>query len=185
MTTPEKIIERLQKDFDCRLSSENIINILNVLEKRLAADILRQTKIVKIAAKKGVCSYSVGDCVFIRSVTYAGRQIFLTSATNPNGYTFSNGTITFNFAVDNGEICVEYIVFPKEITQENYEQTSLSAGDGHDEIYLYHVLSREALMDNDIERLNNYSLLYTQALNSLRTEVFNKTNTTHKFSNLW
>ena len=182
---PSKIIKRLREEFDCRLSSESIINLLNMVEKRLAADILRKTETIKIAAKKGVCTYEIGDCVFIRNISYNGRQIFLKSATNPNGYTFSNGTITLEFGVFDGEICVEYVAFPKEITLENYEQVSLSAGEGHEEIYLYHVLSREALMDNDIERLNNYSLLYTQALNSLRTEIFQKTNTVFKFSNLW
>lgn len=67
-------------------------------------------------------------------------------------------------------------------TYENLSTAPLSLGDEHIEIYIYHILSKEAILQGDIARLNNFSALYSAALNNLFSEKQNKK---IAYKNLW
>lgn len=67
-------------------------------------------------------------------------------------------------------------------TQDNLSSDTLSLGDEYAEVYIYHILSKEAILQGDIARLNTYSALYNTALQDLFSE-----NQERKisFKNLW
>lgn len=65
---------------------------------------------------------------------------------------------------------------------DNLSTASLSLGDEYIEIYIYHILSKEAILQGDIVRLNNFSTLYNAALGNLFSE---KQNRNISFKNLW
>lgn len=67
-------------------------------------------------------------------------------------------------------------------TQENFGSAPLSLDDGHIEVYIYHILSKEAVLQGDIVRLNNFSTLYNSALSNLFSE---KQNRNLSFKNIW
>ena len=78
----------------------------------------------------------------------------------------------------------KYCVIEKAefFTPENMDTATLSLGNEYVEVYIYHVLSKEAILQGDITRLNTYSALYNAALQNLFSE-----NQSRKisFKNLW
>ena len=186
MANPKDIISRLREDFDCRLTDEQIITIINTLEKRLALDIIRKTEIYKVNTNKHAVSYILQFYAkYIVHVYLNGREIYKISANNPIGYRADKKYLVLEMPYEQGVLQIEYIVVPEEFTTNNYGSKSLFLEDGYEEIYLYHILSREALMDNDIDRLNNFSLLYTEALNYLKSALFKSNGTSARYRNIW
>lgn len=186
MTTADTIITRLQQEFDCRLTTEQILGIINALEKRLAVDLVQKTRLTKIKVIKGRILYSLGfSSKYITKVFTDDGEIKKKSASNLNGYSCDGTNIVFTEPVDEEYIYIESIIVPEDISEAEASSRELFLGDGYDEIYLYHVLSREALMSGNIDMLNNYSLLYAEALNSLRAEVFKFQNSATKYKNVW
>lgn len=174
MISAEKIINRLQYDFDCRLTEQQILDIINSLEKRLAFDVVRKTQIRTYDVEPGKKIYSLDvdenrvTRVFVNDIEIPKRPSYISY-----GYICEHGCIVFSDAFESGTIYVECLVVPEEILCEDVPNRNLFLDDGYDEVYIYHVLSREALMSGDIDMLNNYSLLYAEALNSLKAVVAN------------
>ncbi len=52
----------------------------------------------------------------------------------------------------------------KTFYQQNTETQTLTLPEENAEVYIFHILSREAFEQNDIERFNNLSTLYSEAL---------------------
>ncbi|MBQ8869302.1 MAG: hypothetical protein IJ027_06275 [Oscillospiraceae bacterium] len=174
MTTVDILITRLQNDFDCRLTTSQILSILNTLERRLAVDIVRKTQTRTYDVEPGKKIYELDvDESYVTRVFVNGREIQRRYSYVSDGYICEYGCIVFSEAFDSGEIYIEYLVVPDEIYEEDITYRTLFLGYGHDEIYLYHILSREALMSGNIDMLNNYSLLYAEALNALKAEIAN------------
>ena len=67
-------------------------------------------------------------------------------------------------------------------TYENLSTAALSLSDEYVEVYIYHILSKEAILQGDISRLNNLSALYSAALNNLFSE---KQNRKIAYKNIW
>ena len=170
MISAEKIINRLQYDFDCRLTEQQILDIINSLEKRLAFDVVRKNQIRTYDVEPGKKIYSLDvdenrvTRVFVNDIEIPKRPSYVSY-----GYICEHGCIVFSDAFESGTIYVECLVVPEEILCEDVPNRNLFLDDGYDEVYIYHVLSREALMSGDIDMLNNYSLLYAEALNSLKS----------------
>lgn len=174
MTTPETIISRLRYDFDCRLTTQQILDIINVLEKRLAVDIVRKTQTITYKVVPDCNMYDLDiDHDYVTRVFVNDQEIKKRYSYNSEGYICEDAGVVFSKSYDSGTIYVEHLVVPEEITEGDMSERELFLGDGHDEIYLYHVLSREALMSGNIDMVNNYSMLYAEALNSLKAEVAN------------
>ncbi len=172
MTTVDKIITRLQKDFDCRLTVEQMLSIMNILEKRLAIDIIRKTQTKLYPAVAGRTSYPIDiKPEYITRVFVNDREIKKRHAYNAEGYVCEDGNLVFLSPLESGTLYVEHIVIPDDILEADIANRTLFVGNGYDEIYIYHILSREALMSGNIEMLNNYSLIYAEALNSLKAAV--------------
>lgn len=166
------VITRLKDEYGCRLSDEQIISIINTLEKRVALEILRNTEVLFYDLKEG---QTVVDLDFyarnIVNVYLNGIKLKLSGALQDRGYHTKDKQLILDFNSPSGALKIEHIAVPAPYTMLNYKTNILLLGEEHDEVYLYHVLSREALMDNDIDRLNNFSLLYAEAINSLKKEV--------------
>ncbi len=172
MTTAETIITRLQYDFDCRLTVQQILDIINVLEKRLAIDIVRKTQTLIFKAVPECPMYDLDiDFDYVTRVFVNDKEIKKRYSYNSEGYICEDAGVIFSSPFDSGTIYVEHLVVPEDITEADMGDRALFLGEGYDEIYLYHILSREALMSGNIDMLNNYSLLYAEALNSLKEEM--------------
>ncbi len=74
-----------------------------------------------------------------------------------------------------------FIKEAKTFTPQTADKEFLSLGSEHSEVYMYHILSREALMHDDIDRLNNFSTLYAKSL----SKVACKNTSTARFKNIW
>ncbi len=196
MTTVDTIITRLQNEFDCRLTTEYILSIINNLEKRLAIDVVRKTRVRSYNIIPGQNSYTVDvNQDYITRIHVNDREIKKRYAYNSDGYICEGQFVVFSSSFEQGTLYVEYIVVPEEIKEADIRERTLFLGDGYDEIYIYHILSREALMSGDIEMLNNYSLIYAQALNSLKARLSNSPkgdefysdtqNCNDKYKNVW
>ncbi|MBE6789198.1 MAG: hypothetical protein E7539_05975 [Ruminococcaceae bacterium] len=166
------VITKLKDEYDCRLGEEQIISIINALEKRVALEILRNTEVLFYDLKEG---QTVVDLDFyarnIVNVYLNDTKLKLSGALQDKGYHTKDKQLILDFNNPSGTLKIEHIAIPAPHTMLNYKMKILLLGEEHDEVYLYHVLSREALMDNDIDRLNNFSLLYAEAINSLKKEV--------------
>ncbi|MBQ8338223.1 MAG: hypothetical protein IJY33_03680 [Oscillospiraceae bacterium] len=194
MITAQYLITRLQTDFDCRLTTEQILNILNALEKRLAFDIVRktQTRIYDVEPDKRIYEIDVDQNRVVR-VFVNDKEIQKRHSYISDGYICEHGCIEFSQPFESGKIYIECLVIPEDIDEVDMGNRPLFLDDGYDEIYLYHILSREALMSGNIEMLNNYSLLYAQALNSLKSEIANspkgeapkEENSATSYKNVW
>lgn len=172
MTTPDTIYWRLQNDFDCRLSTEQFLSIINVLEKRLAVDVVRKTQVTEFATYEDKSTYYLDFPVrYITRVFLNDQEIKMWSLENTHGYFADNNEIAFSKPLEKGTLYVESVVVPEDFDEYTMLDAPLFLGDGYDEIYLYHILSREALMNGDIDMVNNYSLLYAQALSSLKAQI--------------
>lgn len=70
---------------------------------------------------------------------------------------------------------------PQSFSPLNAAEISLSLSSEHSEVYIYHILSREALLKDDIDRLNNFSTLFATAIGQVPRVDF----TAAKFKNVW
>ena len=169
MTTPNDIYVRLQNDFDCRLSVEQFLSILNVLEKRLAVDVVKRKIIYESTFSYTLASIDLDTCAEnITKVILDGVELKEKSLSNLDGYTVDGTNIVFTNPIEGGTLLIERIYVPQDYDENSMLERPLLLCEGYDEIYLYHILSREALMNGDIDMVNNYSLLYAQALASLK-----------------
>ena len=168
-----QLITRLKSEYGCRLTQEQILNYLNSLEKRLCVEILKDTEFM-LCTLNGEKEIPIDfHAMDIISVYLNGNKLTKTTATK-KGYRTSENTFYIDVEQAKGELKIEHFCFPEQYSNENAADKKLILSDGHEDVYIYHILSREALLENDISRLNNYSLLYTQALNTLKQEVENK-----------
>ncbi len=172
MATPDKIYTRLQNDFDCRLTIEQFLGIINVLEKRLAVDVVKRKIIYESTFSSTLTSIDLDTCAEnITKIIFNGVELKEKSLSNLEGYTVDGTNIVFAKPLEGGTLLIERIYVPEEFDENAMYKRQLFLDDGYDEIYLYHVLSREALMNGDIDMLNNYSLLYAEALSSLKAQI--------------
>ena len=111
-------------------------------------------------------------------------QVRKSDASFPYGFRTLGNDIFFDFTVPNGTIVIEYLKMPKPFTFEDFENRELILGDEYLEIYIYHILSREALLFDDIERLNNYSAIYSAQLKALSRSLYGGCGC-FRFSNIW
>jgi len=172
MTTPNDIYVRLQNDFDCRLSVEQFLSILNVLEKRLAVDVVKRKIIYESTFSSTLASIDID--AYAENVTKIfldGVELKEKSLSNLDGYTVDGNNIVFANPIEGGTLLIERIYVPQDYDENSMLERPLLLCEGYDEIYLYHILSREALMNGDIDMVNNYSLLYAQALASLKEHI--------------
>lgn len=192
MNNVAEIITKIKNEYGCRLSEEQILSYLNSLEKRLCTEILKDTEFFVCAINKEEQISVDFHAMDIVSVCLNGKKLSKTTAAK-KGYRANGKTLHIDIEDAQGELKIEHFCFPEEYTPTNAAQKQLVLSDGHEDVYIYHILSREALLENDISRLNNYSLLYTQALNALKQEVESgkDTNTetgggkTIRFSKIW
>lgn len=186
MATPKQLIDRLRENFDCALKDEKIVFMINSLEARLCTDILRPKDILKVklegAESKITLDFSAQR---VLAVSVAGSQIRKSDANFPYGFRVLGNDIIFDFTVPKGTMVIEYLKMPKPFTSEDFDSRELLLGDEFIEVYVYHVLSREALICDDIERLNNYSTIYAAQLKALSESVFNTVGGSFSFTNLW
>jgi len=169
-----ELINRLKEDFGCRLSENQIFDYLNSFEKRLCIEILKNTEFYSLEIdgdKQIELDFYTKDIV---SVILNGVGLKKTTA---NKYGFHTDAKTLYIDIENpkGTLKIEHIAFPKEYSQSNCSSRDLLLAEGYEDVYVYHILSREALCENDIARLNNYSLLYSEAIASLKAQMQNNT----------
>lgn len=186
MATPKQLIDRLREDFDCSLKDEKIVSMINSLEARLSIDVLRHKDILKVQLNGGEDKIGLGfDAKNVLALSVAGSQIRESNANFPFGFRREGNDILFDFTPPKSTAVIEYLKMPKAFTFEDFSCRELLLGDEFSEVYLYHVLSREALMQEDIERLNNYSAVYAAALKSLYEGAGKNLPVAYKFINVW
>lgn len=177
MNNVSELVTKVRSEYGCRLSREQILSYLNSLEKRLCVEILKDTDFFVYTLNKEKQIPIDFHAMDIVSVCLDGKKLSKTTAAK-KGYRANGNTIYIDIEDAQGELRIEHFRLPEEYTDLNESEKNLVLSDGHEDVYIYHILSREALLENDVSRLNNYSLLYTQALTSLKQEVENiKTDT--------
>lgn len=186
MSTPKQLIDRLREDFDCSLKDQKIVSMINSLEARLCIDILRPKDILKVTLVGGEKKIRLDfDAERVVAVSVAGSQLRKSDANFPCGFRILGNDILFDFTVPKGTAVIEYLKMPKPFTHEDFESRELLLGDEFIEVYIYHVMSREALLCDDVERLNNYSVIYNAQLKSLSQSAFNGSGGNFSYSNVW
>ena len=185
MATPKQLIDRLREDFDCSFNDEKIVFMINSLESRIATDVLRDTDVLKVVLSGKEDKIALDfDAARVLALAIDGRQIRQSSINFPCGYRIMGNDILLDFKPSGGEAMIEYIKMPTPFSQADYEDRQLLLSDEFSEIYIYHILSREALLFDDIERLNNYSIIYSAALKSLASSRRTKSGG-FNFANIW
>ncbi len=185
MTTPKQIIDILREEYSCGLKSERIVSMINSLEQRLAKDVICKTDVFKASLQSSQDKITLGfPAAQVQRVSFGGREIRKSSLENLCGFRCEGNDIVFDFSHSGGEVRAEYIVLPQPFTQSDFENRALLLGDDFNEIYIYHIISREALLNDDIERLNNFSTLYAQALKELIESRGSRT-FSESFVNIW
>ena len=186
MATPKQLIERLREDYDLTLQDQKIVSMINSLEARLCLDVLRPKDILKVELAGGENKISLPfDVSYVLAVSISGNQIRKSCANFPYGFRALGNDILFDFTPSRGTVVIEYIKMPKPFTQEDFESRQLLLSDEFLEIYIYHILSREALLCDDIERLNNYSAIYSAQLKTLCEGIYNNFGGSFSFFNVW
>ena len=186
MTTPNTIITQLRENFGCRLTNEQFLSILNTLEKRLAFDIVCDTQTTQVIVSEGDTEINLDfPAKNVVRVFVNGAKINRQTVNTPEGYQITENRIVFSTPLPNATVRIDSIAMPKEFTTSDYDKRELFLGEGYDELYIYYVLSREALMTADIDMLNNYSKLYAEALSLLKTEIFKRQSGNKKYRNVW
>lgn len=176
MATPKNIIDRVKEEFGCQLKNEKILELLSSLEQRLALEILRKTSLMSV--KLNSQSTYVLPCENrVAGVCVNGMRL-------SEGIDYkTEGDSIFFREKQSGNAIFEIIVLPKAFDIEDYMTRQLSLLDCYSDIYVFHILSREALLNDDIDRLNNYSSLYAAALKGLFAGYSNKA--AQRFKNIW
>lgn len=186
MATPKQLIERLREEYDVSLREEKIVSMINSLEARLCTDILRPKDILKVEMHGGEEKISLDfDANYVLAISIEGSQIRKSSASYPYGYRTLGNDILFDFTVSRGSAIIEYLKMPKPFTEEDFKIRPIMLGDEFSELYIYYILSRQALLFEDIERLNNYSTIYSEQLKSLSESVNKGFGGSFKFLNVW
>lgn len=181
MLTPGDIIKRLQEDFSLRIEDQKVISMLNSLELRIALDILRKKKTAVFPLSRDADRIQIPGITEVSYVYINGKEIPKRRAAEPNGYYIENGAIVFESIRGACDVRVEYIETPEPISFENFKIYPLSLGKENEEVYIFHILSRVALMQDDIEKLNNYSILYANAMEKITVNR----NACGSFKNIW
>ena len=186
MATPKQLIERLREDYDLTLKDQKIVSMINSLEARLCTDVLRSKEILKVQLESGEDKISLPfDASCVLAISISGNQIRKSSASFPYGFRILGNDILFDFSAPRGTVVIEYIKMPKPFTQEDFESRQLLLPDEFSEVYIYHILSRQALLCDDIERLNNYSAIYSAQLKALIENLYGNFGGSFRFSNVW
>ena len=190
MKNASELIARLQSEYNCRLSEEQIISHLNAFEKRLCIEVLKNTEFLSVelnGEKNLALDFYAKDIV---SVSLNGKMLKKSSLLNA-GFRAEGKTLYID-TKPFGSLRVEHISFPEQYTILNISDRQLVLAEGYDDLYIYHILSREALLENDIDRLNNYCLLYSESLNALKADMKEKNdkilgtnNSVDRFNKVW
>lgn len=185
LATAKQLINCLREDYDCTLKDQKIVSMINSLEARLCSDVLRLKDILKLelSGKEGKISLGF-DANRVLAVSISGSQIRKSDASFPYGFRTLGNDIIFDFTVPKGTMVIEYLKMPKPFTFEDFESRELLLGDEHLEIYIYYILSREALLFDDIEHLNNYSAIYSAQLKALSESIYGGCGC-FEFTNIW
>ena len=186
MATPKQLIDLLREDFDCSLKDQKIVSMINSLEARLCMDIVRPRDIIKVQLSGGENKISLdfdANCVLAMSIS--GSQIRKSDASFHYGYRVLGNDIILDFTAPKGEAVIEYLKMPKAFNEKDFDSRSLMLKDEFLEVYIYYILSREALLFDDIERLNNYSAIYSAQLKSLSQSVCGSFGSSFRFHNVW
>jgi len=171
MLTPKNIIDRLKEEFSCNLREQKLIDMINALEIKLALDVIKKKVVLKASGKR----ISLPElCGAVTCVLADGRRL-----KGNRDYVISAGELVLNSECEN--VKIEYIEIPKAFSISDYSERALLLGEQNAEVYIFHLLSREALICEDIERLNNYSELYANALKNLSIIKESFSN----FKNIW
>lgn len=172
MLTPKDIIDRVKEDFSCTLSEERLIDMLSSFEIKLALEVIKKKGFIRVSGQKRVSLPR--NCGGVTSVMMGNICL-----KKDEHYTLRAGELVFNKGYD--DIKIEYLEIPKPFSVSDFSERALSLGEQNAEVYIFHLLCREALICEDIERLNNYSELYAEALKSLSVVR----ESTSNFKNIW
>lgn len=186
MATPRDIIEIVRCSFGCQFDDSQILDIINSLEKKLNIDIVRNTEILENSVKKESMACDLEfPAVYILKVFFNGRQVFKSDAPDKNGYRIENNKLILNLPSEDGKIQIEKLAMPENFSTEDCNLRSLLLSQEYNEIYIYHILTREALMYNDFDRVNNFSLLYAEALRALKERYSSVVCSSACYRNIW
>ncbi len=172
MLTPKDIIDRVKEEFSCTLKEQKLIDMINALELKLALDVIKKKNVINISGQNRVMLPQT--CGGVTRVMADNRCLKRNA-----DYKIEAGEIVLKGSSEN--VRIEYIEIPKAFTLLDYSDRQLSLGEENAEVYIFHILSREALICEDIERLNNFSQLYASALKNLSIIKESSSN----FKNLW
>ena len=177
MITPKNIIDTLKDDYSCTLKEEKLLEMINSLELKLALEILKIKEVLSVTLKKGESE------IILPFPERCVERVFLenTQIEPLSDYVIKNNKLIFDEFSSERKIKIEYIKIPEAFTMQNFGQRPLVLGEENREIYIFHLLSREALICEDMDRLNNYSRLYAESLKNL----LSKKTPTSKFKNIW
>lgn len=172
MLTPKDIIDRVKEDFSCSLSEERLIDMLSAFEIKLALEVIKKKGFIRVSGQKRVSLPH--NCGGVTRVMMGN-----TCLKKDEHYKLLAGEVVLNEGYDN--IKIEYLEIPSAFSISDFSERALSLGEQNAEVYIFHLLCREALICEDIERLNNYSELYAEALKSLSVVR----ESTSNFKNIW
>ncbi len=177
MLTPKNIIDTLKEEYSCTLKEEKLLEMINSLELKLALEVLKVKEVLSVTLKKGE------NEILLPFPERCLERVFCKNAQiEPlSDYVIRDNKLIFNEFSGEREIKIEYIKIPEGFTMQNFGQKPLVLGEENREIYIFHLLSREALICEDMDRLNNYSTLYSAALKNL----LSKKTPISKFKNIW
>ena len=150
------------------------------LEMQLAVEVIRktETKSITIGSQR---SYDIGvDEKFIMRVLIDSSE-----AEKGRHYRLDGSNLILLLPKYQGEIRVQYIVLPTPFDRISAKSRQLCLADCYNEVYVYHIMSRSALIDDDIERLNNYSLIYEAALKRACEAMYSSSIKAERYKNIW
>ncbi len=186
MATPEQIIQRLYADFDCQLPQERVLELMSSLEAQLARGVLRRIRELRLTVHAGEDRFELPfEAEALQRVQLDGRELSAGDLSFRDEYLADKTTLVLAPGHSAGILRLSYIELPEKLTSENFHKRQLLLPDGFEEIYLYHILLRAALATDDIERLNNYSALYTKALSELGGSQFKDRLCSRNYRNIW
>lgn len=184
MATPKDIIGVLRGDYGCLLKEEKIISIINVLESRLSKEVLRNKEVAEFYLAKNETKIALPfSHELVLRLLVSGKEIKKQSALNKSGYILKNNEIIFSKEYTQNKITIEYLSVPQPFNLEDYSKRQVILPSEYIDIYVYHIISKEALLNDDIDRVNNFSALYVNALKQFVSSVNPEIIT--KFKNIW
>ena len=184
MATPKDIIEILRADYGSLLKEERIISIINALELRLSKEVLRKREIAEFYLAKNETKIILPfSHELVLKVASSGKEVKRQSAFNKSGYIIKNNEIIFSKDYAQREITIEYLSIPQPFSISDYSKREIIIPSEYIDIYVYPIISKEALLNDDIDRVNNFSALYVNALKQFISSV--NPEVSEKFKNIW